>query len=635
MFGLKKTLTIISNEKNKSTTSDNNTSLSHSGDDSKFIYYAKTEQFISQLEIYVKPNNYPDKKVLIITKIGVDFEELNSQIKESFKETSDFKNVAGLKIENLYKVQNESRIILPKTGCISDYLKSGDIIYCDIVTDEFWIKTYFKITTYNYRKIIKLEYKFQKKMKFKQIKLILLKAGIELFWEELKKNKLNNSYNYFVKGIKFNNHKRKKSQTGFELLDFNRKMKYLDNKVEILVNLKFGIFEELIHEQLILMNLNKNEQNYLRLNEYCNLAFEELSSSKKFEPELSTVQDISREFLSSQYNDLKSSFLFYNIKKNETVEEYMYNILNLSNSYQQDIDDDDDDDDQFDFEGDASFGKFYSDDPSKYFGDITQIKKTKKNYIRRHDNYDSNMIIVAPFLFQLIIIDKKNPLNKKNMNPNVGKVFRTFAHQNDKTNTRGKQDINNFFVVPLSLDINKEAQNNLLNNNDIDNEESDLMLDVGNNPNIYNKKEEESLNNIFGLDEQSQKEGKRYTVKLDDGMSHKSKRSIFSFMRLSKQSNCCNELYNYFSQVEFIENLKKKYKNYISKKAMEKIIVPESRNYEDVDKSFLLFLKKKENENDNSLIVKNKKLMIFLGIFFLYYLIIILLVNTEFINLFI
>ena len=306
MFGIKKTLT-ISGEKNKSFL-DRDTNLSHSGDDSKFIYYAKAEQFISQLEIYVKPNNYPDKKVLIIAKSELDFQELMSQIKESFKSSSEFKNVAGLTIENLYKLQNERRINLPKNGCINEYLKSGDIIYCDIKTDEFWIKTYFKITTYNYRKVIKIEFKFNKKTKFKQIKLILLKAGIQFFWDELNKNKLNNSFNYYVKGIKFNNNKRKQSETGFELLSFNKKMKYLDNKIEILVNLQFGIFEELIHEQLVLMHLTKNEPNYLRINEYCNLTFEELYTSKKFESELGTVKDISQDFLTSQYNYLNSPF---------------------------------------------------------------------------------------------------------------------------------------------------------------------------------------------------------------------------------------------------------------------------------------------------------------------------------------
>jgi hypothetical protein len=620
MFGIKKTLT-ISGEKNKSFL-DRDTNLSHSGDDSKFIYYAKAEQFISQLEIYVKPNNYPDKKVLIIAKSELDFQELMSQIKESFKSSSEFKNVAGLTIENLYKLQNERRISLPKNGCINEYLKSGDIIYCDINTDEFWIKTYFKITTYNYRKVIKIEFKFNKKTKFKQIKLILLKAGIQFFWDELNKNKLNNSFNYYVKGIKFNNNKRKQSETGFELLSFNKKMKYLDNKIEILVNLQFGIFEELIHEQLVLMHLTKNEPNYLRLNEYCNLTFEELYISKKFESELGTVKDISKDFLTSQYNDLNSPFFFYNIKKNETVDEYMYNIINISNSIDNE-NDDDEDDDQFDFDGDTSFGKFYSDDPSKYFGDITLIKKTQKNYLRRHHNYDSNMIVIAPFLFKLIIQERKRELNN-NINSNTEKIFRTFAHQNNKGTRREKQDLNNFFFAPLSLDNNKEEQNNLLENH-ID-EENDLILVSGKN----NKIED----NIFVLDE-SQRDNKRYTVKLDDAMSHLSRRSLFSFLRLSKQSNCCNELYTYFSQTDFIENLKQKYKYYISKKIMEKINIPESRNYTDVDKSFLVFLQKKENEEDNSLIVKNKKVIIFLFIFFVYYLLVIIVINTEFINSFI
>jgi hypothetical protein len=620
MFGIKKTLT-ISGEKNKSFL-DRDTNLSHSGDDSKFIYYAKAEQFISQLEIYVKPNNYPDKKVLIIAKSELDFQELMSQIKESFKSSSEFKNVAGLTIENLYKLQNERRISLPKNGCINEYLKSGDIIYCDINTDEFWIKTYFKITTYNYRKVIKIEFKFNKKTKFKQIKLILLKAGIQFFWDELNKNKLNNSFNYYVKGIKFNNNKRKQSETGFELLSFNKKMKYLDNKIEILVNLQFGIFEELIHEQLVLMHLTKNEPNYLRLNEYCNLTFEELYISKKFESELGTVKDISKDFLTSQYNDLNSPFFFYNIKKNETVDEYMYNIINISNSIDNE-NDDDEDDDQFDFDGDTSFGKFYSDDPSKYFGDITLIKKTQKNYLRRHHNYDSNMIVIAPFLFKLIIQERKRELNN-NINSNTEKIFRTFAHQNNKGTRREKQDLNNFFIAPLSLDNNKEEQNNLLENH-ID-EENDLILVSGKN----NKIED----NIFVLD-QSQRDNKRYTVKLDDAMSHQSRRSLFSFLRLSKQSNCCNELYTYFSQTDFIENLKQKYKYYISKKVMEKINIPESRNYTDVDKSFLVFLQKKENEEDNSLIVKNKKVIIFLFIFFVYYLLAIIVINTEFINSFI
>ena len=639
MFGVKKTLT-ISNDKNKSDFTDRDISISHSGEDSKFIYYAKKEKFMSKLEIYIKPNNYPDKKVLIITKSEIDFKELYSQIKENLKSISEYKNVAGLKIENLYKEQNESRIYLPKDGKIGDYLKSGDIIYCDVTSDEFWIKTYFKMRTYEYKKIIKLEYKFQKKMKFKQIKLILLKAGIELFLDEIKNNNLDNSFNYFVKGIRFHNKKRKKTQ-GVEFVGVNKKLKYLDSKNEILVDLKFGIFEELIHEQLASMELNKNENNYLRLNEYCNLIFTELLTSKKFEPELATVQDISVEFLTSQYNDLNTPFLFYNCKRRETVDEYMYNMINITNSYEQDMDDDDEDD-EFDFEGDTSFGKFYSEDPSKYFGNITSIKKTKYN--KKHNKFDSNMIILAPFLFKLIKNNNINGLGINNYkhkdNTDNNKIFRTFANTKEKAPGRQKQDLNNFFITPLSLENNG---NNLLiddhNNLFYNDEDNDLILYTGNNGNNIindnNQIEEDPMKDIYLLDNDVKNKDKRYTVKIKDTVSSKSKKTIVSLMRLSKQSNCCNDLYNSFSQIEFIENLKKKYKFYISKKILEKINIPESRDYENIDKDFLIFLTKKENEEDNSLIVKNKKLIFFLIIFFIYYLLMIVTVNFELINLFI
>ena len=72
MFGIKKSLN-VSDERYKLDSTDN---LNNSETDiSKFIYYAKSEEFISQLEVYIKPNNYPDKKVLILTKGEVDFKE--------------------------------------------------------------------------------------------------------------------------------------------------------------------------------------------------------------------------------------------------------------------------------------------------------------------------------------------------------------------------------------------------------------------------------------------------------------------------------------------------------------------------------------------------------------------------------
>ena len=628
MFGLKKSVN-SSSDKSRSDFLDKE--LSSSGENSKFIYYGKTEQFMTKIEIYVKPNNYPNKKELILIRNEADFKELNEKIAERFKLTQDFKRIEGLKIENLSKIQNESRILLPTEGFINEYIKSGDIIYCDIISEELWIKTYFKIMTYNFKKIVKLEFKFKKKMKFRKIKLILLKAGIELFWDELKNNSLDNTFNYYVKNVVFNNKKRHKSQTGFELIDFSKKIKYLDNKNEILVNLQFGIFEELIHKQLISMSLNKKEHNYYRLNEYCNLVFEELLASKKFEPELGAIQDISRDFLTSQYNDLNTSFFFYNIKKKETVDEYIYSPTNDEQDLEEDEEEDDEEDDEFDFEGDTSFGKFYSDKANESFGNITSIKQSKNSEYKNINNnkFDSNMIIVAPFLFNLVKIKLRKDTTLSN--PKNANVFRTFAHQN-KAKTRNKIDINNFFISPMSLDTNdnnnilKDDQNNLLYNG-IDNEENDLILDIGTKPSIYDENNEDIFKDYFDNENKNKNNNNRFFVKYDDKMSHKSKESFFNLLRLSKQSNCCSDLYNYFSQFDFIATIKKKYKYYISKKAMNKIIIPESKDYESVDSDFVMFLQKKEKEEDNSTNIKITKLIIFIILFVVYYILIMLAIN--------
>ena len=224
------------------------------------------------------------------------------------------------------------------------------------------------------------------------------------------------------------------------------------------------------------------------------------------------------------------------------------------------------------------------------------------------------MIIVASFLFNEIK-EKKKELKNDKLHTKENMIFRTFAHQKWKTNRDKREkidnnDINNFFIAPLSLENDKnnilkdeqDEQNNLLineneneNENDIENIlnngllESNLYLDEGNNNIIENndKLNEDNYNKIFGLDVQNRKDHhKKYKFKYNDVMSHKSKKTIFSIMRLSRQSNCCNDLYNSFSQAEFLDNLKKNYKYYISIKVLERIIIPKSRDYENMIKIF-------------------------------------------------
>ena len=349
MFGIKKTINLSNNNDFETT---NQSSNNNSNDDSKYIYYEqnnKNDLFISQLEIYINPNNYPNQKVLVMVKKDVNFEDLYKQIEQNFKSRPEFKTISNLRIKNYTKIEGEQRIKLPERGNIEEYLKSGDIIYCDILSEEEWIKTYFKFETKDFKKAHKLEYKILKKLSFKMIKIILLKAGLSLFYEELKNNNLDNTFNYYLKDITF--YRKKKKQK-------NVMEKGREYRLEIFIIMNFEIFEELIHEQLILNNIDKNNSIYFRFNEYSNLNFEELMASNKFLPELEAIKDISKQFLTSQFNDIKTPFLFFNPKNPEIFENFFFSYDDNLTS-EMDLKEIEDDSNFFSEDKSFSFGTEY------------------------------------------------------------------------------------------------------------------------------------------------------------------------------------------------------------------------------------------------------------------------------------
>ena len=165
----------------------------------KFIFYDDQKKFTNQIEIYIYLTNYNNKKLLIIIGNESSIEDLNNQIKVNLESFPEFKNINGIKVEGIYKISNDSKIYLPEEGKVINFVNSGDILYGNLETDEFWIKTYFNIQTVNFKKIIKLEYKLKRKMRYKRFKVMLMKAGIQLFIDNIKSLKVYNNFNYFIK----------------------------------------------------------------------------------------------------------------------------------------------------------------------------------------------------------------------------------------------------------------------------------------------------------------------------------------------------------------------------------------------------------------------------------------------------
>ena len=114
------------------------------------------------MEIYIHLTNYKNKKLLVIIDSDSSIEGLYNQIIESIQSIPEFKNINGVRVEEIYKISNNHKINLPPEGKASDFVNSGDYLYCNLLTDEYWIKTYFNIQTLNFKKIIKLEYKLKK-----------------------------------------------------------------------------------------------------------------------------------------------------------------------------------------------------------------------------------------------------------------------------------------------------------------------------------------------------------------------------------------------------------------------------------------------------------------------------------------
>ena len=282
----------------------------------KFIFYDDQNKFTNQLEIYISLANFNNKKHLVIISSDSTIEELNNQVVQSLGSLPEFKNINGIRIEDIHKISNDNKISLPEVGKVSDFVNSGDILYCNLITDEYWIKTYYNLQSINFKKIIKLEYRLKKKMKYKKFKLMLMKGGIQLFIESIKNNKLYKHFNYYVKLFEFKIKKHKKVITHHIHNDKKDKKsidKIINFSSEIIVILKFGLFEKLIHQNIKLTNFNS--KNNLRVNEYNDLSFMELYNDKKFLPEYTAIKEISEEFLNTQYNNNNPNFLFFTKKK--------------------------------------------------------------------------------------------------------------------------------------------------------------------------------------------------------------------------------------------------------------------------------------------------------------------------------
>ena len=100
-----------------------------------------------------------------------------------------YSNLEGLKAINITKKTDKGIVGIPidNGGEVKDYLENGNILYCDLKTDEYWIKTSINMTSNHKKLSISLDIKNRMEMPMKKLKMLLIKTGLN-FWIDFCKN---------------------------------------------------------------------------------------------------------------------------------------------------------------------------------------------------------------------------------------------------------------------------------------------------------------------------------------------------------------------------------------------------------------------------------------------------------------
>jgi hypothetical protein len=182
--------------------------------DEQFIFFdfQKEKKFQQQIEIQAILNSNNSYKVMVIVDGKSTLDYLCMKIAEQMEKFHEYTNLEGLKAINLTKKAEKGVIKIPSSGELKDYLTGGDIIYCDLTTQEYWVKTNIKIFSSYSKMIINLDLKFRLETIFKKLKFLLIKLGTN-FWIDYTKGK-KDSFHYTFVNAKF---KTMKSKNNFEL----------------------------------------------------------------------------------------------------------------------------------------------------------------------------------------------------------------------------------------------------------------------------------------------------------------------------------------------------------------------------------------------------------------------------------
>ena len=187
---------------------DKNKNTQIKNTDNNFIFYGSDNKFTKQLEIYATLKSIKDqneiriaknkKLVLVVVDSNFPMKLLSYKICESFGQFPEYQNLEGLNAINLKKMDEEKKI-LPTEGKVGDFVRNGDIIYLELVSNEIWIKTNISmgnLINKNLKLNLSMDVKVRRESTFKELRYRLLKCGIMCYLNKFSKRE--NNFHYII-----------------------------------------------------------------------------------------------------------------------------------------------------------------------------------------------------------------------------------------------------------------------------------------------------------------------------------------------------------------------------------------------------------------------------------------------------
>ena len=297
----------------------NDTSLDRSTENEfesnpNYIFYDKNKEFKQQIEVLVK---HEEQTYFIVTDIQCQMEEFITQTERVLLTKPKYFKLKNLQITKLSRqISTKTFEEIPIKDKVQDHLKTGDVIVCELSTEEFWSKVEYELKSKVMKRKFNIEFKLNKKVPVYKWKLLLLKYGIDLFITESLTDKSTNNYHftYYIEEVMYtiNSLQQKLSDN---LFDCDYISKHVSFNTNVNVSLYIGIFEEFIYNEIKLLTFPETAVNIRKFNEMKDTSFYGFIEDDNFEAECVYINNIIKDiYYDDKYHNKEKDILFYSYK---------------------------------------------------------------------------------------------------------------------------------------------------------------------------------------------------------------------------------------------------------------------------------------------------------------------------------